>query len=61
LASAFNAQKRKFIYAFAIHPILQVPSQELYSIPSNSTEYPFKTDDDDERIPKKQKVVDTRY
>lgn len=63
VASAFNTQKRKFLYAFAIHALHTIAAPELYAVPVNSTENPFKAiveDSEEQRFFKKQKVDDSR-
>jgi hypothetical protein len=63
LASAFNVQKRKFLYAFALHALHSIPAPELYAVPSNATENPFKAlvdDNEQQRFFKKQKIDDCR-
>lgn len=52
-----------FSYAFAIHALHTIPAPELYAVPVNSTENPFKAiieDSEEQRFFKKQKVDDAR-
>jgi hypothetical protein len=58
LATAFNAQKRKFLYAFALTPLHQMPAQELTAIPANATDFPYTDKLVDDRAVKKQKLTD---